>query len=85
MVFTLPLFYRIFSRKFPLSIKELKVCWFSGMIRGVIAFALCLQIDSSHKKFIITIALVIVLFTSLAGSSLIKTYAKWIGIDDRQL
>ena len=49
IVYILPLFYKIFRKKFYLKPKELKVCWFSGMIRGVITFALCLQIDSPKK------------------------------------
>ena len=44
MVYILPLVYKIMRRPFPMNSKELKVCWYSGMVRGVIAFALCLQI-----------------------------------------
>lgn len=44
MVYMMPLVYKIINRPFPMSSEELKVCWFSGMVRGVIAFALCLQI-----------------------------------------
>jgi NhaP-type Na+/H+ or K+/H+ antiporter len=52
------------------------------MIRGVIAFALCLQIESIHKKFIITIALVTVMVTTLLGSSFMKKFAGFIGLDE---
>ena len=62
--------------------KQLKVCWFSGMIRGVIAFALCLQIESKSKKFILTVALVIVLISTILGSSLVKSFIKYIGMLD---
>lgn len=51
MVYTMPLIYKLIGRTFPMNSKELKMCWYSGMIRGthiiklgVIAFALCLQI-----------------------------------------
>ena len=81
MVYALPLLYRIFNRKFILTDKELKVCWYSGIIRGVIAFALCLQVDSQHKKFIITVALVIVMVTTLLGSSAMQSFAKLIQLE----
>lgn len=82
MVYTLPLVYKIINKPFPMTGKELKVCWFSGMIRGVIAFAICLQIESSHKKYILTVALVIVMATTILGSTLIKSFIKWIGLED---
>ena len=78
MVFILPLFYKLLGKKFILNHKELKICWYSGLIRGVIAFALCLQIDTKHKKFIITVALFIVMITSLVGSTFMQKFAKWI-------
>lgn len=80
MVYTLPLVYKIINKPFPMSSKELKVCWFSGMIRGVIAFALCLQIESKDKKYILTIALVIVMTTTILGSTLIKSFMKCVGL-----
>ena len=69
--------------------QELKICWYSGIMRGifsflslgVIAFALCLQIETEHSKFITTVALVIVLSTTLIGSSFMKSFAKKIGIE----
>lgn len=60
--------------------KELKVCWYSGMVRGVIAFALCLQINSNDKKFIVTVALVIVMATTILGSTLLKSFINCIGM-----
>lgn len=44
MVYFLPAIYHIRKKNFPLKSPELKVCWYSGMVRGVIAFALGLQI-----------------------------------------
>jgi NhaP-type Na+/H+ or K+/H+ antiporter len=55
------------------------------MIRGVIAFALCLQIDSKDKKYILTVALVIVMITTILGSSLIKKFIKIIGLNDENI
>ena len=84
MVYILPLVYKIIKRPFPLKSKELKVCWYSGMVRGVIAFALCLQIKTTHKTFIITVALVLVMATTILGSTLLKSFMKWIGMDEAE-
>ena len=78
MVYILPLAYKLLNKKFLLNSKELKVCWFQGLVRGVIAFALCLQIDTQHKKFIMTIAMVIVMTTTLVGSTLMVKFVKLI-------
>lgn len=80
MVYMMPLVYKIINRPFPMSSEELKVCWFSGMVRGVIAFALCLQIESKDKKYILTVALVIVMTTTFIGSTLMKSFIKYIGL-----
>jgi NhaP-type Na+/H+ or K+/H+ antiporter len=80
MVFILPAFYQCAKKTFPLNNKELKVCWYSGLVRGVIAFALALQIESSNEDFISTIVLVIVMITTLVGSSFLKTFCECIGL-----
>lgn len=85
MVYTLPLVYKIINKPFPMSSKELKVCWFSGMIRGVIAFALCLQIESRDKKYILTVALVIVMATTILGSTFIKSFIQCIGLGNENV
>lgn len=61
--------------------KELKVCWFSGMIRGAIAFALSLQIEGPDKDPLKIIAITIALFTTVLGSSLLRSFAEWVGIE----
>ena len=82
MVYMLPLIYKLLGRKFLLTNKELQICWFSGMIRGVIAFALCLQINTQHKKFIMNITLVVVMLTTLFGSTFLQKFAKWIKLEE---
>lgn len=52
------------------------------MVRGVIAFALCLQIEGQNEDFIRTIAMIVVMLTTILGSSLLKSFAKFIGLDD---
>jgi len=34
-VFLMPCFYFIFKKPFSLSVKELQIVWYSGMIRGI--------------------------------------------------
>ncbi len=80
MVYILPAIYHCSKKTFPLNTKELKVCWYSGLVRGVIAFALALQIESENENFIITIVLVIVMLTTLICSSLLKSFCSWIGL-----
>ena len=82
MVFILPLIYKIIKRPFPMTSKELKVCWYSGQVRGVIAFALCLTIKGKNKKFITAVALVIVMATTIIGSTFLKSFMNWIGMKD---
>lgn len=58
--------------------------WFSGMIRGAISFALCLQIQSQDKKYITTIGLVIVLITTVTGSMFLKKFVKYTGLSSTE-
>lgn len=82
MVYALPCIYALMKREFPLNKKEVKVCWYSGMVRGVIAFALCLQIEGVNQDFIRTMAMMVVMVTTILGSSLLKSFSKFIGLDD---
>ena len=80
MVYILPAVYYLRNKPFPLTKPELKVCWYSGMVRGVIAFALGLQVESKNADFVITVVLFIVLMTTIVGSSLLKNFCQWIGL-----
>lgn len=55
------------------------------MVRGVIAFALCLQIEGNNEDFIRTLALIVVMFTTIVGSSFLKSFAKCIGMEDEDV
>ena len=81
MVYLLPAFYHIRNRLFPVKPSELKVCWYSGMVRGVIAFALGLQVEGQHEDFVVTVVLFIVLITTILGSTFLKTFCGWIGLE----
>ena len=50
------------------------------MVRGVIAFALALQVESKSQDFVVTIVLFAVLITTILGSSLLKTFCSCIGL-----
>jgi hypothetical protein len=50
------------------------------MVRGVIAFALGLQIEGQNEDFVITIVLFIVLITTILGSTFLKSFCSWIGL-----
>ena len=80
MVYILPGVYYIRKKPFPLNPPELKVCWYSGLVRGVIAFALALQVESTNRDFLVTVVLVTVLITTILGSSLLKTFCDCIGL-----
>jgi len=83
MVYAMPLFYWCIGKKFPMNAKELKICWYSGQVRGVIAFALCLQIPKENAgDFIVTVTLVIVMFSTVVGAMMLKTFAKCIGMEE---
>jgi sodium/hydrogen exchanger-like protein 6/7 len=43
-IILLPLIYKIIRKASPLSVAERKMLWYSGLMRGVIVFALSLQI-----------------------------------------
>lgn len=48
-VYILPLFYVIARKQFPMTNSETNICFYAGLIRGAVAFALSLQIQSPNK------------------------------------
>ena len=46
MIYMLTLVLKLLKKTFPLSKAETKLLWYSGIVRGIIAFALSLQIKS---------------------------------------
>ncbi|KRX03726.1 hypothetical protein PPERSA_04234 [Pseudocohnilembus persalinus] len=67
-----------------LKIKELKVFWYSGLIRGAIAFAMVLQIKSENKSVLVNAVLVIVVFTITILSSLLQVFSGYVGLQYTQ-
>ena len=68
-----------------ISIKQLLIIWFSGSIRGAIAFALSLQIRPSlspNSGLIVSSTLVVVLITTLLFGGLMSIFTKVIGLKE---
>lgn len=58
--------------------------WFSGVIRGAVAFALSLQISkkiSPNASLMVSSTLVVVLTTTLLFGGLMSIFTKFIGIN----
>ena len=64
--------------------KQLTLIWFSGIIRGAIAFALSLQINtkiSPNASLLVSSTLVVVLTTTLLFGGMMSAFARIIGIN----
>lgn len=48
------------------------------MTRGAIAFAMCLQIDSADNKFINSLAITVVMVTTLVSTTTFKKFLKYL-------
>ena len=81
----LPLLFKVSGKSFPLARTERKLFWYTGLIRGIIAFALSLQIESENAPFLRTVSMIIVMATTIAGSTLLNHFSRWIGLGDLEL
>mmetsp|Transcript_11140 Transcript_11140/g.12536 ORF Transcript_11140/g.12536 Transcript_11140/m.12536 type:complete len:336 (-) Transcript_11140:167-1174(-) len=76
--------YAAFKKcRLTINFKQMLIIWFSGLIRGAIAFALSLKIPSKiavHKESLISITLIIVLMTTIILGGLMAAFAKLIGL-----
>ena len=59
--------------------------WYCGLMRGVIAFAISILIESENEKQLASICLIVVICMSILGSSMIKPFAFWVGLDQIDL
>ena len=58
--------------------------WFSGLIRGAIAFALSLEIEhdiAPHREMMVSTTLMMVLMTTVVLGGIMSAFAKIIGLD----
>ena len=56
--------------------------WYSGLMRGVISFALSLQINSNNREYMITISLFVVMTTTVSVATFLQSFAKTIGLGE---
>lgn len=73
----MPILLKFVWKSFKLKVKELIIIWVGGSIRGAIAFALILSVDSNqthYKTLMKTTILGIVLFTVVAFGSLLPMF-----------
>lgn len=64
--------------------KQLTLIFFSGLIRGAIAFALSLEINEEiapHRDQMVSTTLMMVLMTTIVLGGLMSAFAKLIGLD----
>ncbi|CAI2364053.1 unnamed protein product [Moneuplotes crassus] len=77
--------YALFRRcVIEIDCKQLTLIWFSGLIRGAIAFALSLEIGPSiapHRDQMVSTTLMMVLMTTVVLGGVMSAFAKLIGLD----
>jgi len=83
-IFLLPFLLFLLKKNLKIHSKELKIIWYSGLIRGAIAFALCFHVETPNKKTIIATTISIVLITTFILSTLLQSFAAYIGLDNDQ-
>lgn len=81
-IFLLPCILFLCKRDLKLQAKELKIIWYSGLIRGAIAFALSFHADTPGKKTIVATTISIVLITTFILSTLLQSFAVYIGLNN---
>lgn len=77
--FILPLFWHVF-KGFPLKINELAMIWMGGSIRGSIAFALILSINTEHRDLLKATVLGMVVFTTIIHGAFMPAWGSLIGV-----
>jgi len=51
-------------------------------VRGIIAFALSLQIDSINKNYLLTATLLVVMCTTIIGATFFNSFCQIIGLGE---
>ena len=65
-----------------LDCRETLVMWYGGTIRGAIAFAMVLYIESSDTEILKTTVMVVVLITTIVLGALLPVFTDFIGLDE---
>ncbi|EAS01743.2 sodium/hydrogen exchanger family protein (macronuclear) [Tetrahymena thermophila SB210] len=80
-VYSLPCLQAVFKKQSKLNYKQLSMVWYSGTIRGAIAFGLTLMIESKNLNVLLNIILLIIIYSTIFLGSLMQLYGKWIGLE----
>lgn len=80
ILFSSGLAYLIQGFKFGLKWDYICVIWYSGVIRGAVAFAMALQISSSNSTILRSSTMGIVLLTTLCLSNLLGALCNFLGL-----
>lgn len=77
--------YALFKRcVIEINCKQLMLIWFSGLIRGAIAFALSLEISDKiapHRDQMVSTTLMMVLMTTVVLGGIMSAFTKLIGLE----
>lgn len=57
------------------------MAWFSGLIRGAVAFAMVLRIDTAHRDVLVSTVMLITLGTTLFLSAMLTSFTKFVGLN----
>jgi len=80
-IFLLPAVLYLFGVEMNISLKELKIIWYSGLVRGAISFGLGWLVESPSKGLIRSVTLGAVIFTIFVLTNLLEVFARKIGLD----
>lgn len=67
--------------KSTLGPKDVSILWYSGLIRGAVAFALSFSINTKNSKHVKRIILIVTMLSTLILGSFAEKFKKRIGLD----
>jgi len=80
-IFLPPALFYIIRCEMDITLKELKIIWYSGLVRGAISFGLGWLVVSSNVGMLRSTTLGVVIFTIFVLTNLLEAFAKKIGLD----
>ncbi|EGR33957.1 Na+ H+ antiporter, putative [Ichthyophthirius multifiliis] len=83
-IFSLNFINYIFKREQKLNKQQLLMVWYSGNIRGAVSFGLILMFQSENIETLVTVVLLIIIFTTFILGSLMQIYGKKIGLKNEE-
>jgi len=80
-IFLPPALFYLIRCEMDITLKELKIIWYSGLVRGAISFGLGWLVVSSNVGMLRSTTLGVVIFTIFVLTNLLEAFAKKIGLD----